>query len=180
MFVLSYRPWSGVWKKQRNRHLLAIRPYTLPHWKTAVSSSLLFERWVDLQTKQWARTADCPTPTLRTNYVGEYPIIPTWISRQSYKSKGKVVIPIQTKRSHDSWKLLATAPGFSQTLGTKSKPISCYITNPPSPHLLHHNYLDLQRDFLYPFTTQNHLFLLLIVVWVLERELRWVIWGKLG
>ena len=33
-----------------------------------------------------------------------------------------------------------------------------------------HNYLDLQRDFLYPFTTQNHLFLLLIVVWVSEKE----------
>ena len=105
------------------------------------------------------------------NYVGEYPIIPTWISRQSYKSKGKVVIPIQTKKGHDSWKLLATAPGFCQTLGTKSKPISLLYNQPTfTSSSSQHNYLDLQRDLLYPFTTQNHLFLLLIVVWVLEKE----------
>ena len=51
------------------------------------------------------QTMGCPntaTLRLRTNYVGEYPILPTWISGQSYKYKDRVVIPIQIKQSYEN------------------------------------------------------------------------------
>ena len=98
------------------------------------------------------------TLTLRASYVGEYPIIPTWISGQSYKSKDKVVIPIQTKQSYENCWLQPLV--FPKTLGTKPIPISCYITNPPSLHLPHNNtkHLIYREIFNIPFTTQNQFF----------------------
>ena len=97
--ICSCRLCGRMQTKQRNEHVLEVRT----HSPLENSGFILRTLWaLSGFTNQTMGCPNTATLRLRTNYVGEYPILPTWISGQSYKYKDRVVIPIQIKQSYEN------------------------------------------------------------------------------